>query len=256
MTNSTEGLNPAIEALAGSEIVLGAMELLKGKVVEYDGYISGESVLHTMETRLINEKILIVPELSNDPKKTILSIKDQEKPDSPLLNILINQNEVSDNEVDLQKAYDRKEINEAKKRLKTSIQISPVNIGLVMGKVKQTFSNLEDFDSKSVHKNINDIFKSLGNIGNLVSTVTVINTIGSIIDDLGKEAEKTRQNEVSNIRKLNEIYKQKLLSDTRCLSCKTPRLEEKKNCSGCGAPLEPRNYEDFKERLASAGIKI
>ncbi len=244
------------EALAGNEIALGVLEFLKGRIIEYDGYISGESVLHTMETRLINEKILIVPELNNDPQKTTLSIKDKEKPDSPLLNILINQNEVSDNEVDLQKAYDSKEINEVKTRLKTSIQISPVNFSLLTGKIGQVFSTLDNYDSKSGHKDINEIFTSLGKVGNLISNIALTKTIGGIIESLGKEAENARQTEVLEIRKLNEIYKEKLINDAVCLNCKTPRFEEKNKCLSCGAPLKPRNFQDFRARLTSTGIKI
>ena len=252
--NGGETVGVGVIGVAGIAEV--ALELLRGKSIEYDGYISENRLFESLKNKLSTSGFLVSERQAEDPKQTVFDIKNENPEEPPILQILLSLKKITDTEIDLQKAFDLREFKENQNRVVSSIQISPVDINIIKNKGAELLKNATVSDRDVVSNTGSTLTEMLGAAKKFFSLATLTLTVGDVVEENGKAAESERKLEVSNIGSLNRIYIEKLFGDAKCTSCNTSRLEELSNCEGCGAPLEPRRYQDFKERLAAAGVKI
>lgn len=238
-------------AVALETIGVVASEILNGKTVGFDGHIPENNLFQSIKTRISPDGFDIIQKETKDPKQTAFSIREDGREDS-ILEILIFQKDIIDSEMVLQESYDQKTSNQ-KQRFITSVQLSPAYMASIKGGLFELISKMSNLDKET---SIEALTGATGSVKKLFSMVTLTETVSEVIEKLGKRAEEERKTEVSNIQSLNQIYTDKLRGDARCLSCETPRIEEKPSCERCGHPLEPRYFKDFRERLAFAGIEI
>jgi len=253
-TGGETGLGVGVIGVAG--IAEAALELLRGKSIEYDGYISENRLFESLKNKLSTSGFLVSERQAEDPKQTVFDIRNENPEEPSILQILLSQKKITNTEIDLQKAFDLRGSEESQNRMVSSIQISPVDINIIKNKGAELLKNAVVSDENIVPDTGSTLTEMLGAAKKFFSLATLTLTVSEVVGENGKAAESERKLEVSNIGSLNKIYIGKLFGDVKCTSCNTSRLEELSNCEGCGAPLEPQHYQDFKERLAAAGVKI